>query len=69
MSALAEAVREACLRELLSAYEDAGMQGLCGEGRWEHAVAAVRRLDLAAAVEGAREAPAPPAPARGGDHR
>lgn len=44
--ALAEAVRGACLRAALEAYEDAGVQGLCAEGRWEYAVQAIRRLDL-----------------------
>ena len=45
---LAEAVREACLRAALDAYEDAGLSGLCREGRWECAVDAVRTLDLEA---------------------
>ena len=45
---LAEAVREACLRAALDAYEDAGLSGLCHEGRWECAVDAVRALDLEA---------------------
>lgn len=43
---LAEAVRQACLDALLEAYEDAGVQGLCAEGRLEAAVGAVRSLDL-----------------------
>lgn len=43
---LAEAVRDACLRAALQAYEDAGISGLCGEGRWEIAVQAIRSLDL-----------------------
>jgi len=41
-----EAVREACIRAAVDAYEDAGIQGLCAEGRWEAAIAAIRRLDL-----------------------
>ena len=49
-AALAEAVRAAVLRALRDAYEDAGMRGLCGEGRWEYAVQAARRLDLRAAL-------------------
>jgi hypothetical protein len=44
---LAAAVRAACVRAALDAYEDAGVRGLCEEGRWECAVDAVRRLDLA----------------------
>lgn len=42
----AETVRHACLCAALKAYEDAGISGLCGEGRWELAVQAIRRLDL-----------------------
>ena len=43
---IAEAVRAACLKAALQAYEDAGISGLCQEGRWELAVAAIRDLDL-----------------------
>jgi len=43
---LAETVRQACLRAALDAYESAGISGLCGEGRWELAVQAIRQLDL-----------------------
>ncbi len=43
---LAELVRSACLKAALHAYEQAGMSGLCGEGRWELAVQAIRTLDL-----------------------
>jgi hypothetical protein len=43
---LAEAVRSACLQAALDAYEQAGVSGLCGEGRWEIAVQAIRNLDL-----------------------
>ncbi len=46
MDAFADAVRNACLEAALAAYEDAGIQGLCAEGRWERAVDAVRSLDL-----------------------
>jgi hypothetical protein len=41
---LATAVRDVCLQELLDAYEQAGMSGLCAEGRWEVAVGRVRAL-------------------------
>ena len=44
--AIAAAVRTACLEAAVQAYDDAGIQGLCEEGRWECAIAAVRRLDL-----------------------
>ena len=45
--ALAEKVRSACLQAALNAYEQAGIAGLCGEGRWELAVQAIQGLDLA----------------------
>ena len=44
---LAKRIRDACLETVLQAYEDAGVQGLCAEGRWEAAVGALRTLDLA----------------------
>jgi hypothetical protein len=43
---LAKRIREAYLDAILHAYEDAGIQGLCAEGRWELAVGALRTLDL-----------------------
>jgi hypothetical protein len=45
-SVLAEAVRAACVETAVLAYEDAGLRGLCQDGRWEHALAAIRHLDL-----------------------
>ncbi|WP_295581487.1 hypothetical protein [uncultured Lamprocystis sp.] len=48
---LAEAVRSACLQAALDAYEQAGVSGLCGEGRWEIAVQAIRNLDLVQVIE------------------
>ena len=48
---LAERVRAACLDAALAAYEDAGIRGLCGDGRWEAAVAALRHMDLAGVIE------------------
>lgn len=47
---LAEAVRDACLRAALAAYEDASIRGVCHEGAWECAVGAVRSLDVDALV-------------------
>ena len=44
---LAKRIRDACLEALLQAYEDAGVQGLCAEGRWEVAVGALKTVDLA----------------------
>lgn len=43
---LAEAVRAACLQAVTAAYENAGIQGLCDEGRWEAAIGALQSLDL-----------------------
>lgn len=43
---LAEAVQAASLQAAVAAYEDAGLRGLCQEGRWEAALGAMRALDL-----------------------
>ncbi|MGA7838133.1 MAG: hypothetical protein WB996_09210 [Ignavibacteriaceae bacterium] len=42
----AEKIREACAKEFIRAYEEAGIKGLCEVGRIEYAVDAVRALDL-----------------------
>jgi hypothetical protein len=47
----AEAVRQACIAAALQAYEDAGVSGLCHEGRWEYAVDAMRSLLLRPLVQ------------------
>ncbi len=47
---LAEAVRRACLDAARAGYENAGISGLCEEGRWECAVDAIRALDLDAVI-------------------
>ena len=44
---LAKRIRERCIETVLQAYEDAGIQGLCAEGRWEAAVDALRTVELA----------------------
>jgi hypothetical protein len=59
LSIAAESVRAACVDAAVRAYEDAGIRGLCADGRWEAALAAIRQLDLS----GALEQPAGPAPA------
>lgn len=41
---LAERVRAACIDSAMRAYDDAGVQGLCAEGRWEAAVGAMRSV-------------------------
>ncbi len=43
---LVETVRAACLEAALVAYEDAGIRGLCAEGRWEAALDAIRHVNL-----------------------
>lgn len=50
MQQLAETVRSVCLQAALAAYEDAGIQGLCAEGRWECAVSAIQMVDLHALI-------------------
>ena len=44
--AIADAVRDALAAEARQAYEDAGLRGLCAEGRWECALDALRAGDL-----------------------
>ena len=60
---IAQAVREACVATALRAYEEAGISGLCYEGRWEIAIDAMRNLDLAALID-----PPDIAPYSGNDH-
>lgn len=55
---LAESVRQACIQAALDAYEDAGIAGLCAEGRWEAAISALQSLDLVA-LRRARDGSAP----------
>jgi len=42
----AELIRAACLEAATRAYEQASISGLCGEGAWEVARAAIERLDV-----------------------
>jgi hypothetical protein len=49
----ADAIRRALIDAAESAYEDAGIQGLCAEGRWEAAVSAMRGVDVEAVARGA----------------
>ena len=46
LKTLAEAVRAACVQAALDGYEQAGMGGLCAEGRWDMAVDSMQSLDL-----------------------
>lgn len=43
---LGEAIRDALIKAALDAHDDAGVRGLCAEGRWELAMDAIRHLDL-----------------------
>lgn len=43
---LARRIRAACLESARSAYEDAGVRGLCAEGRWEAALSAIEAIDV-----------------------
>ena len=47
---LAETVRAALLDAARQTYEDAGIRGLCADGRWEAALAAMQQLDLSALI-------------------
>jgi len=42
---LAKRIRDLCVEAALQAYEDAGMQGLCAEGRWEAAIGALKTVE------------------------
>ena len=50
-SVVAEMVRAACLDVATLAYEDAGIRGLCADGRWEAALTAIRQLDLTGVLD------------------
>jgi pentatricopeptide repeat protein len=64
-SVVAETVRAACLNVARLAYEDAGIRGLCADGRWEAALTAIRQLDLSGIVDlGARLPASTEAPGR-----
>lgn len=58
-STAAENVRAACLNAAIRAYEDAGIRGLCADGRWEAAIAAIRQLNLSRALEPPTDSVAP----------
>jgi hypothetical protein len=55
---IAKRIRHACIAAVVQAYEDAGVQGLCVEGRWEAAVGALRTVDLAPLLREIKEASA-----------
>jgi hypothetical protein len=43
---IAEATQRTLVAVALQAYEEAGLSGLCGEGRWEVALGAIRDYDV-----------------------
>lgn len=62
-----EAIRRALIEAAEAAYEDAGIRGLCAEGRWEAAVQAMRAVDVQVVARGAVGAPASAESPRGAD--
>ncbi|MFZ0241609.1 MAG: hypothetical protein WAL90_08180 [Desulfobacterales bacterium] len=42
----AEAVRKSCLKILQRSYEEAGISGLCHEGRWEYAIDVLQNMAI-----------------------
>lgn len=47
---IARRVRDECVRTAVTAYENASISGLCGEGAFEAAISAVRMLDIESLV-------------------
>jgi hypothetical protein len=47
---VAEAVIKECRASLVAAYEEAGISGLCAEGRWEMALDSLRSIDLSGII-------------------
>jgi len=52
---VAERLRAALIASAEAAHEDARVRGLCWEGAWEAALAAMRGLPLAAVLESSNE--------------
>lgn len=61
LAAVGDAIRRAVIDAGEVAFEDAGIQGLCAEGRWEAAVAAMRAVDVGRITGTAEPAPRPSA--------
>jgi len=51
---IAEATRRALVEVALQAYEEAGLSGLCTEGRWEVAIGAIRDFDVGPVIDAAK---------------
>ena len=41
-----EKIREECVKEFIRAYEEAGIKGMCADGRIEYAIDSVRSINL-----------------------
>jgi hypothetical protein len=54
---VAERIRKAFLEAALKAYDDAGVRGLCAEGRWEAALSALGSVDLEPLLHDLRKPP------------
>jgi hypothetical protein len=61
---LAERLRTALIERAVAALEDARISGLCWEGAWEAAVAAMKTADLTALLDDVPPAKAPETPRR-----
>ncbi len=57
---LAGALRDACIDRLRHDYEQAAIQGLCGEGAFEYALDRLRHLSAAELLAAARSDFTPP---------
>jgi hypothetical protein len=55
---LVKRIRETCIEAARRAYEDAGILGLCEEGRWEAAVDALKTVELAPLLRDFKRPPA-----------
>lgn len=58
---LAAVVRDACIRTLRHEYEQAAIQGLCGEGAFEYALDRLRHLPVEQLLAAASSDFSPPA--------
>lgn len=48
---LTQLVRETCISVAITYFEDARTDGMCAEGAWEVAIAAMRKIDLEKIVQ------------------
>lgn len=50
---VAEALLDKCQQALTKSFDEAGVSGLCVEGRWEAAIGAIKSLELHEIIESA----------------